>query len=50
MKKARMISRFVICSRLKNSWVTCMCSNSANQDEWRPTEKKHVKIKNAVLK
>ena len=44
-----------VCEFQKKTWYQVyyhekICDTMANQDEWRPTEKKHVKIKNAVLK
>jgi hypothetical protein len=44
-----------VCEFQKKTWYQVyyhekVCDTMANQDEWRPTEKKHVKIKNAVLK
>jgi len=44
-----------VCEFQKKTWYQVyyhekICDTMANQDEWRPTEKKYVKIKNAVLK
>lgn len=44
-----------VCEFQKKTWYQVyyhekICDTMANQDEWRPTEKKNVKIKNAVLK
>ena len=44
-----------ICEFQKKTWYQVyyhekICDTMANQDEWRPAEKKHVKINNAVLK
>jgi hypothetical protein len=44
-----------VCEFQKKTWYQVyyhekICDTMANQDEWRPAEKKHVKIKNAVLK
>ncbi|GLR15994.1 hypothetical protein [Portibacter lacus] len=44
-----------ICKFQKKTWYQVyyhekICDTMANQNEWRPTEKKHVKIKHAVLK
>jgi len=44
-----------ICEFKKKTWYQVyyhekICDTMASQDEWRPSEKKHVKIKNAVLK
>lgn len=44
-----------ICEFQKKTWYQVyyhekICDTMANQNEWRPTEKRHVKIKHAVLK
>jgi len=44
-----------ICEFQKRTWYQVyyhekICDTMANQNEWKPTEKKNVKIKNAVLK
>jgi hypothetical protein len=44
-----------ICDFQKKTWYQVyyhekICDTMSNQDEWRPEEKKHVRIKNAVLK
>ena len=44
-----------VCEFQKKTWYQVyyhekICDTMANQDAWRPTEKKNVKIKNAILK
>ncbi len=44
-----------ICTFEKKTWYQVyyhekLCDTMANQDKWKPAEKKYVKIKNAVLK
>jgi hypothetical protein len=44
-----------ICDFQKKTWYQVyyhekICDTMSKQDQWRPEEKKHVRIKNAVLK